>query len=437
MIALGLRTHPEHDPPIAGKSACSVRCLESTCNRGFLVLIQRGYKTELRPTVEQANQLARHCGVARFAFNWALGRKIEHYQATGKTLTYKEVDAEFNRRKPEEWPWAYETSKWAHGNAIRDCEKAFDNFFRRLKQGGPPGFPHFRSKHRSTPKYRVAGEAVKVEDDRIRLPVIGWVLLKRCGYLPTSGVKLLSATVSQRAGRWFVSVNVEKTIVAPENQGPAVGLDVGLKSFVVGSDGSRLDPPKFFVRSLKKLRRLSRQHSRKQKGSANRRKSADKLAKLHFRIACQRGDFLHKASHHYASNFGLVCIEDLHIKGMVRNRHLARAISDAGWGTFGVQLAYKCPWYGGKLVEADRWYKSSKTCSVCGEEIGELPLSIREWTCHKCGTHHDRDENASNNLREYGRAAVTARTVVKARKPAENPAGETVTQEAFYGNSKL
>lgn len=383
------------------------------------MLIQRGYKTELRPTAEQAEMLYRHCGVARFAFNFALGRKIEHYQATGKTLLYRDVDAEFNAKKKTEFPWTFETSKWAHGNAIRDCETAFANFFRRLKQGGVSGFPKFKSKHRSTPKYRVAGESVTVENDRIRLPVIGWVLLKRCGYLPTSEVKINSATISQRAGRWFVSLQVEKTIVVPENQGPAVGIDVGLQSFLVGSDGRRIDAPKFLARSQRKLARLQRQLARKQKGSVNRAKAKAKLAKVHFKVACQRADFLHKASHYYAKNFGTVCIETLNVAGMVKNHCLARAISDAGWSEFARQLRFKTQWLGSHLVEADRWFPSSKTCSECGVVLAALPLSVRKWTC-ECGAVHDRDENAATNLENYGRLAVTSRIGEQSPTPVES-----------------
>ena len=394
------------------------------------MLIQRAYKTELRPTQAQRQEFIRTCGCARFAFNFALGRKIEHYEATGETLSYAAVDAEFNRLKKTDFTWANEVTKWAHGNAIRDCESAFKNFFRRLKNGEKPGFPKFKSRHKVTPKFRVAGEVLKVEKQRIRLPKIGWVRLKRLGYIPVVGVKLNSATVSQRAGRWFVSVQVEEDIAVPENQGPAVGIDLGLKSFAVGSDGSRLEPPKPLAKSMKKLQRLQRQASRKVNGSNNRAKANEKVAKLHFRVACQRADFLHKASHRYATFFGLVCIETLNVAGMVKNHCLSRSISDSGWSEFARQLGYKCQWYGSELVQADRFYPSTKTCSECGGVQTEMPLSVRKWTC-PCGAVHDRDGNAARNLMNYGRAVVTARTGPKGRTPVEIPVGESRKQECI------
>ena len=389
------------------------------------LLIQRAYKAELRPTAEQVELLARHCGTARFAFNFALGRKIDHYEKTGKALPYREIDAEFNakKRSGEEFEWANGVSKWSHQNAIRDCEKAFQNFFQGIKGGKKVGFPRFKSKHRSTPKYRVAGERVTVFADRIRLPKIGPVRLRRHDYIPTSGVKLNSATISQRAGRWFISVQVEETIEVPENQRQSfVGIDLGLVSFAVGSDGSRLDSPKPLARSLKKMRRLSRLLSRKKKGSNNRQKAKAKLAKLHFRIANQRSDFLHKSSDFYTKHFDVICIESLNVRGMVKNRHLGRSILDSSWGEFSRQVQYKSLWRGKDCIKADRWYPSSKTCSECGAVRDRLSLSLRSWVC-TCGAVHDRDENASKNLENYGRAAVNARTLEKSSTPAEMPMG--------------
>ena len=429
-----LTEHFDHAPP-AVSSVVSYHCSVNTCGGAPYsrpMLIHRAYKTELRPTTEQQKSLTRHCGTARFAFNFALGRKIDHYEKTGKTLPYREVDAAFNAKKQPggEFEWANSVSKWSHQAAIRDCETAFKNFFRGIKSGKKVGFPKFKSKHKSTPKYRVAGEVIKVESDRIRLPVIGWVRLRRRDYLPTSSVKINSATISHRAGRWFVSVQVEEDIVVPENQGPAVGIDLGLSHFCVGSDGSRRDPPRPLARSLKKLRRLSRRRSRKQKGSNNRRKAAEKLAKLHFRIACQRFDFIHKASHYYTSQFSLIGIEDLHVAGMLKNRHLSRAISDSGWSDFRRQVEYKAVWRGCQVIPADKWFPSSKTCNVCGLKRDKLPLSVRKWIC-ECGAVHDRDENASLNLESYARAVVADRSAPQGSTPVEIAAGRSVKQEAL------
>jgi len=364
--------------------------------------IQRGYKAELKPNQAQTAALVRHCGTARFVYNYALEERIKHYEATGKTLNWAEQDRLFNSIKREKFPWVYEVSKWCAQSAIKNCDTAFCNFFRRMKQGGPPCFPRFKSKHRSKPSYTIGG-GIPIENDRVKLPKIGWVRLKRKGYIPTDA-KINSVTVSQRADRWFVSVQVEEPIDVAENQGAPIGLDLGLHCFVVGSDGAKLESPKPLKASLKRLQRLSRRHSRKVKGSSNRRKSAQRLGRLHYRIACQRADFLHKASHGFSTRNSPVYTEDLNVKGMVKNHCLSRAISDAGWGEFVRQLGYKCKWYGSELRQVGRFYPSSKTCSACGLILDELPLSVREWTCESCGTQHDRDLNAARNILKQGTA---------------------------------
>ena len=383
------------------------------------MLIQRAYKTELKPNQVQVVAFMRHCGTARFAYNWALRTQIKHYEATGKTLSWIDLNNLFNSIKREQYPWTYEVSKWCANNAIRNCGKAFDNFFRRLKQSGPLGFPKFKSKHRSKPSYTVSA-SILVKKSHVRLPKIGWIRLKQKGYIPTDA-KISSVTVSQRAGRWFVSVQVEEPIDVAENQGAPIGLDLGIKTFIVGSDGARLESPKPLKASLKRLQRLSRQHSRKVKGSNNRRKSAARLGRLHYRIACQRADFLHKASHKFSTQHATVCIEDLNVKGMVKNRCLSRAISDAGWGEFCRMLGYKCNWYGSELRRIDRWYPSSKTCSACGFIVDELPLPIREWTCESCGTRHDRDHNAAKNILNQGTAGCAGTAPNGAKACGELP----------------
>ena len=387
------------------------------------MLIQRAYKAELSPSQDQRLDFARHCGTARFAFNYALGRKIEHYKTTGKTLSYAAIDADFNAKKKTEFQWAYESSKCAHQNGIRDCEAAFANFFRGVKSGKKVGFPKFKSKHRCKAKYRVPGEAVTVEKYFIKLPKIGRVNFRRFGYVPTEGVKINSVTISECAGRWFASVQVEEEVAVTENQSDSiVGIDLGLKSFAVGSDGSRFESPRPLAKNLKKLRRLSRSLSRKKKGSNRRVKAKTRLAKLHFRIANQRADFIHKTSHFYASQYATVCVEDLHVAGMLRNRCLSRAISDSGWSEFSRQIAYKAVWRGGRVIDVDQWYPSSKLCSVCDKKRDKMPLSVRTWTC-ECGATHDRDENASKNIENYGTAVVNAETDRKRSAPGEMPLG--------------
>lgn len=355
------------------------------------MLVLKAYKTELDPNNVQRTLLAKHAGAARFTWNWALNRRIEEYKLTGKSSNAIEQHRQLNSLKPTDFPWMYEVSKCAPQEALRDLDKAFRNFFaKRAKH------PRFKSKNRGLGGFRLTG-SIAIEAGRIKLPRIGWLRLKESDYLPTDA-KINSVTVREKAGRWFVSVQVEEQIAVAENQGPAIGLDLGLNSFVVGSDGSSLDAPKPLRRSLRRLQRLSRKHSRKQKGSMNRRKSAKRLAKLHYRIGCQRADFLHKATSELAKTKSVIVVEDLNVGGMLKNHCLARSISDAGWSEFVRQLEYKAVWNGGRVVKAGRFYPSTKTCSACGTVKDAMPLSERTYCCDGCGLVIDRDVNAARNL---------------------------------------
>jgi putative transposase len=257
----------------------------------------------------------------------------------------------------------------------------------------------------------------------VKVPKIGWLRLAEAGYVPTLEVKITSATISERAGRWFISVQAEEEIVVPENQGSAIGIDVGLKTFAVGSDGSEWVAPRPLKASLKKLQGLSRQHSRKTPGSANRRKAARQLGRLHYRIACQRKDFLHKTSAALAKTYSEIVIEDLNIAGMTKNPKLSRSVLDVSWYEFARQLEYKAVWYGARLVKADLFYPSTKTCSGCGAKQ-DMPLAERTYNCATCGLVLGRDLNAARNLLSLSSAG-------SARIDAcgDLPLGESMKQE--------
>jgi putative transposase len=355
------------------------------------MLIFKYYRTELDPNNVQKTLLSKHAGVARFTWNWALNRRIEEYKLTGTSSNAIEQHRQLNSFKPIDFPWMYEVSKCAPQEALRDLDKAFRNFFAKRAR-----HPRFKSKKRGLGGFRLTG-SITIEAGRIKLPRIGWLRLKESGYLPTDA-KINSVTVKERAGRWFVSVQVEEQVAVSENQGPAIGLDLGLKSFVVGSDGSLLEAPKPLRRSLRRLQRLSRRHSRKQKGSMNRRKLAERLTKLHYRISCQRADFLHKSTTMLATTNSIIVVENLNVAGMLKNHRLARSISDASWSEFVRQLEYKVVWNGGKVIKAGRFYPSTKTCSACGMVKDEMPLSERTYRCGGCGLVIDRDVNAARNL---------------------------------------
>lgn len=357
------------------------------------MLVNKAYRYELKPNQEQLTLLKKHAGCARFAWNWGLAERIKLWEEEKKTINAIELHRKLNALKKTEFPWMYEVSKCAPQEALRDLDRAFRNFFE-----GRANFPRFKKKgiHDS---FRLTG-TIKTYPKHIQLPRLGKIRVKE----ETAKLKgrILSATVSREADRWFVSLAVEAEIPdALPIQGEAVGIDRGITHFAVLSSGEKIEAPKSLEKHLKKLRRLSRQHSRKQKGSNNRKKSALKLAQIHRKIKNQRKDFLHKFSTALAKTKSAIVIEDLAVKNMIKNKHLSRRIADAGWGEFQRMLEYKTQWYGSKLIMAPRFYPSSRKCSECGYILPELKLSTRQWTCPECGEIHDRDINAAVNLVQY------------------------------------
>ncbi len=230
------------------------------------------------------------------------------------------------------------------------------------------------------------------------LPRLGRLRLKERGYLPTGGVKILSATVSEQAGHWYVSLQVEQEQMVPTNAGPVVGIDLGITHLATLSDGTVIPNPRHLKRRLKKLKRLQRMVSRRQKGGKNRKKAVRKLARLHRQIKNQRRHTLHQVTTSLAKTKSVLVIEDLYVAGMLKNHHLAQAIGDVGFYEFKRQLLYKASWYGARVILADRWEPSSKRCSGCGWVDAELTLSTRTFACHQCGRVIDRDLNAAINL---------------------------------------
>lgn len=367
--------------------------------------VNQAYRYEMSPNNRQAGLLLQHAGTARFAYNWGLAqRKALFQQHNGKDKFTNAIaqHRRLNALKKSEFPWMYETSKCAPQEALRDLDRAFANFWRRRKVDKTAGFPKFKKKGKHD-SFRLTG-SIRVDDNSVVLPRLGKIRTKE----PTGKFKgrILSATVSREADRWFVSLTVERERVIPSRTDDGVvGIDLGINSFAVLYDGNTTEyihAPKPLERKLKRLKSLSRSHSRKQKGSNNRRKSALRLARLHRRIRNTRRDFLHKKSSSLATTKSVIVVENLNVSGMVRNRHLARSVADSGWGEFRRMLGYKAQWYGSRLVVIDRFAPSSKTCSECGAVNESLTLSDRRWVCISCGVVHERDENAARNIRRLG-----------------------------------
>ncbi len=348
--------------------------------------------------------MAQCAGVARWAFNWGLARRKEEYETTGKSSNAIEQHRQLNALKATEYPWLYNYSKAIPQEALRDLDKAYQNLFRRVKAGEKPGFPKFKSRKNGIGSFRLTG-AIRISETHIKLPRIGWLRLKERGYIPTSGVHILSVTVSESAGRWFVSVQCRQEIDVTQATGEPIGVDLGIKDLAVTSDGQRFENPKPLKKAYAKRKRLQRELSRRKKGGKNREKTRKKIAKAHQSIANICRDTLHKVTSAITAKTKpdserprVVVIEDLNITGMVKNHHLAQAISDVGMGEFRRQMTYKAKWYGVELLVADRFFPSSRLCRFCGWINSELKLSDREWTCG-CGAVLDRDLNAAINVR--------------------------------------
>lgn len=340
-------------------------------------------------------------GTARFAYNWAWAEWNAQYQAwkqdnAQQKPTETALRRQLNAIKREQFPWMLKITKNAPQMAIIQLGEAFKNFF-----SGRAKYPQFKKKGKSRDSFTLTNDQFSVEASRIRIPHLGWVRMRES--LRFKG-KILSATISRIAERWYVSISVETDdkshLPQAENQGVA-GVDLGIKALATLSTGEVIAGIKPLKRLMNRLKRLSRSLSRKIKSSANRNKAKEKIAKLHAKIRFIRQNTLHQLTTSLTRRFHTLGIEDLNVSGMVKNRKLSRAISDMGFFEFRRQLEYKAQMRGGVVVVADRWFPSSKTCSVCGDVQASLPLAVREWTCPSCQTHHDRDINAAINLANY------------------------------------
>lgn len=365
--------------------------------------IQRAYKTKLTLNNAERSTLNRCAGVARYVFNWALADRIELYEA-GTPTNYYNQKKRFNALKDELCPWVCDVPYTITDSAFRHLDTAYQNFFRRVKQGATQkGFPRFKAKGRCRKTFTVRG--VKIEHNRIRFPKIGWFRLAEKGYLPLGRFQTNAVTVSEKAGEWHVSIQVE--VEQPERSGHdgIIGIDLGIKSLAVCSDGATFDNPHTLQKYEKRLAKLQRELNRRQKGSANRAKTKEKIAKLHAKVANTRKHTQHDISHHVTANTlpEIVVLEDLNIKGMVKNHCLAKAVSDAGMGELARQVEYKAEWNGIEVMKADRWFPSSKTCSRCGCIKDKLTLADRTFICDDCGFVIDRDLNAARNLAGLGK----------------------------------
>jgi putative transposase len=361
----------------------------------------KAYKTELDPNNKQVSFFLRCAGATRYVYNWGLAEWKRQYEAKEKPSRFK-LCKQFNAQKDILCPWIRELPYAVTESAFVNMGLAFDNFFRRVKQGAAEkGYPQFKNRH-SNKSFQVRG--VKIESDCVKMTGIGWVRLKERDYIPTGADYGIYATVSERAGRWYISVLVRADDEKIKTEDRVIGVDFGIKALAVCSDGTIYENPKPLTEAQSKLSKLQRELSRRTKGGENWKKTQIRLQRQYARVSDIRDYTLHTISHDIIYNKcpSTVVIEDLNVSGMMKNHSLAGSISDVGFSELRRQIEYKAKAAGISVIVADRWFPSSKTCNVCGCIKDNLTLSDRTFVC-ECGNIVDRDLNAAMNLAAYGR----------------------------------
>jgi putative transposase len=376
------------------------------------VRVVQAYRFALDPSAAQERALRSHAGAARFAWNWGLGKCQERYEAEGKWYSGTSLHKLWNAQKKADpaLAWWAENSKCSYQEAFRDLDRALRDFTASRagqRKGRRLGFPRFQKRGKCRDSFRFSTGAMRCAGSTVTLPRLGAVRThestrKLARRLDNGTARILSATVSRTAQRWFASFTVEVDRAVPGRHarpGSVIGVDLGVKALLTGEDDRgnvvTVAGPKALRSSLRRLRRASRAHSRTERGSASRRRSAARLARIHARVADVRADALHKTTTDLARRYETVVAEDLNVAGMTRNHRLARAICDQGFGQARRMLGYKTTWHGGQLIIASRWFPSSRTCSGCGTVKTKLALSERTY---HCGLILDRDVNAAANL---------------------------------------
>ena len=365
------------------------------------MLIKKAFKFRLYPNKKQEEKLTIQFGQARFVYNYMLGQSIGVYKSKGETLNYYHNALMLTKMKKEdEFSWLKEGHSQVLQQSLKDLDRAYLNFF--LKR---TAFPKFKSKRNKQSIRYPQGIKINLEQKRTYIPKVGWV--KTVFHRELIG-EIRNVTVSKTAsGKYFAAFQVQYEKEEPIYQGRCIGIDAGIHSFITTSDGLKIENPKWLRESENRLIHLQKQLSRKQKGSNSWHKQRIKVAKQHEKIQNQRRDFLNKLSHQIVQDNQLIAIEDLNIKGMMKNKHLAKSIGDLSWFEFSRQIEYKGIWYGCEIFKIDRWYPSSKTCSVCGHVEETMPLHKRKWTCTNCQTLHDRDINAAKNILNQATVGTT------------------------------
>ena len=381
------------------------------------------YKSRMYPDDAQREMFLQHFGACRFVYNWSLEQKIKAYGTDKTTISCFDLNAMLPDLK-KEFEWLKDVNSQSLQQAQKRLDSAFKRFFREKH-----GFPKFKSKKNPIQSFQVPQNyKVDFDNNQVKLPKIG--LVKTTLHRRFAGILKIATVSMTTTGKFFISILVEDGKEIPKKEpfgyDSTIGLDVGIKDFVTMSDGIKIDNPKFLRDSIKRLEALQRRLSKTKKGSKNRDKARQKVALQHEKVANQRKDFLHKTSSKIVSDNQAIAIETLNVAGMMKNHCLAQAISDVSWSEFFRQLEYKCEWYGKTLLRIGQFEPSSKICNVCGSINHDLKLSDREWTCAGCGTLHDRDVNASINIKKFALQAQNLIGVIAPGGTGVEPVGDVI-----------